>query len=195
MKSRMGVLVLGGIIWAAGYTGDGGLGRIVEATPSSGITQVLVATGLFEPFDVKCTRALSPSPPVTTLRTPGPARSDQRSKQPRSGNSLSLWICPQMLRGGGGRSGGGGEATGDVPVAVHGDGQPPSPIAELVARPRGAHQSARIYLSRAAGDTIMGRLGRCVKDGVYGLGGVRLWNSDISCNSSPSGYRPVSRCT
>lgn len=53
----------------------------------------------------------------------------------------------------------------------------------------------RIYLSRAAGDTIMGRLGRRVKDGVYGLGGVRLWNSDISCNSSPSGYRPVSRCT
>ena len=33
-----------------------------------------------------------------------------------------------------------------------------------------------------AGDTIMGRLGRRVKDGVYGLGGVRLWNSDISSN-------------
>ena len=40
-----------------------------------------------------------------------------------------------------------------------------------------------------------GRLGRHAKDGVYSLGGVRLWNSDISCNSSPSGYRPVSRCT
>ena len=66
------------------------------------------------------------------------------------------------------------------------------------ARPTADSNSARctrLYLSRAAGDTIMGRLGRRVKDGVYGLGGVRLWNSDISCNSSPSGYRPVSRCT
>lgn len=57
MKSRMGVLVLlGGIIWAAGYPGDGRLGQIAQATPSSGITQVLVATGVFEPFNVKRTR-------------------------------------------------------------------------------------------------------------------------------------------
>jgi hypothetical protein len=53
----------------------------------------------------------------------------------------------------------------------------------------------RIYLSPAAGHTITGRPGRRVKNGVYGLGGVWLWNSDTSCNSSPSGYRPVSRCT
>ena len=36
-----------------------------------------------------------------------------------------------------------GEATGDVRVAVHGDGQPPSQIAELVARPCGAQQGAQ----------------------------------------------------
>ena len=52
-----------------------------------------------------------------------------------------------------------------------------------------------IHADMTTGMGIMGRLGRRVKNGVYGLGGVWLWNSDFSCNSSPSGYRPASRCT
>ena len=69
-------------------------------------------------------------------------------------------------------------------------------------RPKGARGKTKVGggcpfpTCHGEGDTInMGRLGRHVSDGVYGLRGVRLWNFGISFSSSPSGYRPGSRCT
>lgn len=56
MKSFFSVLALVCLIWSAGSGVDGLLGEIVAATPSSGITQVPVATGVFAPFNVKRTR-------------------------------------------------------------------------------------------------------------------------------------------
>jgi len=53
MKSCIGFLALLAMICATQYTG---VGEIVARTPSSGITQVLVASGIFESFNVKRTR-------------------------------------------------------------------------------------------------------------------------------------------
>ena len=53
MRSSIGFIVLVGMIGAAGHTADGRLGEMAAMTPSSGITQVLVATGIFEPFNLK----------------------------------------------------------------------------------------------------------------------------------------------
>jgi quercetin dioxygenase-like cupin family protein len=56
MKSVIGAVALAGMIWAAASVKEGLFGAIVAATPSSGITQVPVATGVFAPFNVKRTR-------------------------------------------------------------------------------------------------------------------------------------------
>ena len=54
MKPCIGFLALVGMIRAAEYMGR--FGEIAARTPSSGITQVVVASGIFEPFNVKRTR-------------------------------------------------------------------------------------------------------------------------------------------
>jgi quercetin dioxygenase-like cupin family protein len=53
MRTRIGLLLLMGVIWAAEYAPGVPSIEIAARTPSSGITQVLVATGIFEPFNVK----------------------------------------------------------------------------------------------------------------------------------------------
>lgn len=51
MRPCIGLLTFAGIVWAVQYIG--GFGEIGARTPSSGITQVLVASGIFEPVKVK----------------------------------------------------------------------------------------------------------------------------------------------
>lgn len=53
MRTRIGLLLFIGVIWAAEYAPGVPSIEVAARTPSSGITQVLVATGVFEPFNVK----------------------------------------------------------------------------------------------------------------------------------------------
>ena len=53
MRSHIGFLMLVGMTWAVGHMAAGRFGEIAAMTPSSGITQILVASGIFESFDVK----------------------------------------------------------------------------------------------------------------------------------------------
>ena len=53
MRTGIGLLLLMGMIWAAEDAPGVPSSEIAARTPSSGITQVLVATGIFEPFKVK----------------------------------------------------------------------------------------------------------------------------------------------